>query len=158
MPESLIDHLASHDVKCPMCGYNLRNNPNGTCSECGLDLASIPLTRLEMIYKDAKFERGVLRLAIFCILVIATPFALGVMMIGSIKMIIVGVAMFTTVALVCYKVDSGTHRRHIKKSMSTFYDGTTPFGTLSFLIITVLLFPAIMLFLGFVRYVFTYMI
>ncbi len=141
-----------------MCGYNLRNNPNGTCSECGLDFTSVPLARLDMIYADAKFERRFIRVAVLCVLIVMTPVAIGIVTLGSILMVVVGIAIFVGIVYACYRVDSETHRRHIKKSMTCFYDGTTVFGTYSVLVIAVLLIPAVILIAALLRGLFLYIV
>lgn len=38
-----------------------------------------------------------------------------------------------------------TNRRHIKASKRSFYDGTTPYGTYSLLVIAILGFPALII-------------
>lgn len=34
----IVSFLASHDVGCPSCGYNMRDCTTSTCPECGQEL------------------------------------------------------------------------------------------------------------------------
>ena len=141
----LAEYLATHDTWCPKCGYNLRQTQNSICSECGLELTQIPLKHLPTIYFDAQFEKHVIRLAMCCVLVVCSPVLLLILSTGKGEYAIIAVALYLMIVVACVSVERTTHTRHIRKAETIHYDGTTPFGTYSLLIIATLVIPAIVM-------------
>ena len=143
--QNLTAYLAEHDTRCPKCGYNLRQIEDSICSECGLMLAELPLHHLPNIFYDARFEQRVVRLEVCCILVVCSPALIFAVQASSVIGALVITGLYLTVAASCISIERNTHRRHIRKSKTTFYDGTTCFGTYALLIISILVLPTILL-------------
>lgn len=60
--EQLRAYLASRDVACPECGYNLRGSADGVCSECGSAYRFVALLVNKDTGNDYRYSQPLSRL------------------------------------------------------------------------------------------------
>ncbi|MHA7811926.1 MAG: transposase family protein [Phycisphaerales bacterium] len=131
---------------CPRCGYCLTNSLSPPCSECGFQYDRVAPEHLPAMFHNVRVEHRLIRLimlAYILMLVLGAYATLrstidwGDLFISSI--------FAATILLAIVLLDRASLSRHIKKSRSPLYDGTTNAGTYSMLALAIIAIPTLML-------------